>query len=355
MKRIRPLTSFSICITLFVFLLTAHSAMAGSEGATGIVASIDKAPVSMDGNLKGKPTDYVVTLDTSLDPSVAGRGLKAGASIKVIFPDDFDLGDLGDYPLGGAGSSETCVPGNLVCTTAVLLQGWPQNPVGPPNYALSIDGNAFVFTAVNDIVPNPPTAPGIKQMHLILHGVENPGAGQYQIKVEAETGPAGAVEKGTGLLTVVAKTRSSVNLTSVFTGESPNPNTIFQETTVNGLAPYEWSFLLWGKDGVVLDDVSLLWLSNEHVSLRQDGERVGQIFIETPMGATGHDIILVDSTSLPAAPTIGGTPGIGPQPVGLLQLQFLTGSEPGDYVITILTTGGAGSNFWQQVVVTATP
>jgi hypothetical protein len=342
-------------VTLFVLLFTAKSAMAGSEGATGIVASINKAPVSMDGNLKGKPTDYVLTLDTSLDPMVAGRGLKAGASIKVIFPDDFDLSDLDDYPLGGAGSSEDCVPGNLICTTAVILQGWPQNPIAPPNYALSIEGNAFVFTAVQDIVPNPPMAPGIKQLHLILHGVENPGAGQYQIKVEAETGPAGAVETGTVLLTVVAKTRSSVNLTSVFTGESPNPNTIFQETTVNGMAPYEWSFLMWGKNGKVLDNINLLWLSVNHASLRQDGDRVGQIFIDAPAGATGYDIILVDSTGLPAAPTIGGTPGIGPQPVGLLQLQFFTGSAPGDYVITILTTQGAGSNFWSQVVVTATP
>ena len=105
----------------------------------------------------------------------------------------------------------------------------------------------------------------------------------------------------------------------------------------------------------MLDDINILWLSNSHASLRQDGERVGQIFIDAPAGATGHDIILVDSTDLPAAPTIGATPGIGPQPVGLLQLQFVAGSEPGDYVITLLTTQGAGSNFWSQVVVTATP
>jgi len=366
--------------TLFVLLLTAQSAMAGSEGATGMIASIDKAPVSMDGNLKGKATDFVITLrppveprnmadaggmtgaggtrfqGSLLDPKVAGRGLKEGATIKVILPDNFDLSDLGDFPVAGVFSGDDCAPGNLLCTTGVLLQGWPQNPIPPPpNYALSIEGNAIIFTALQDIVPNPPTAPGIKQIHLILHGVENPAAGHHRIKVEAETGPNGEVETGAGLFTVVSKVRSSINLTSVFTGESPAANTIFQETTVNAMAPFEWSFLLWGREGMPLDNIQIRWLSDSHASLRQDGKNVGQFFIDAPAGATGHDVILMDSSRLDAAPVIGATPGIGPQPVGLLQLQFVTGSEPGDYVTTLNLKHGAGSNFWTQVVVTATP
>jgi len=158
--------------TLFVLLLTAQSAMAGSEGATGMIASIDKAPISMDGNLKGKATDFVITLrppveprnmadaggmtgaggtrfqGSLLDPKVAGRGLKEGATIKVILPDNFDLSDLGDFPVAGVFSGDDCAPGNLLCTTGILLQGWPQNPIPPPpNYALSIEGNAIIFTA----------------------------------------------------------------------------------------------------------------------------------------------------------------------------------------------------------------
>lgn len=157
------------------------------------------------------------------------------------------------------------------------------------------------------------------------------------------------------MLTVLPGVRASINLTSVFTGESPPPNTIYQETTVNGMAPNAWSFLVWGSKGKVLDNVNLRWESDHLARLLQDGRRVGQIFIDGPPGATGQDIILVDSTALAAAPVIGATPGIGPQPVGLLQLQFVAGSEPGEYVTTVVVNGGSGSTFWTQAFVTAIP
>ena len=332
---------------LFCILFGSGQALAGSNGASGIVASIDKAPVIRDGNVQGQPTDFVITLNASLNPEVEGRSLKAGDSIRIMFPGAFDLSDLGGFPLAGVGSAG-CVPGGLVCTTGVLLKGWPQNPVPPPNYVLSIEDNTLVYTATADIDAAGAAAPGIKQIHMILHGVENPKPGHYRIKVEAETGPNGSLETGSVLLHVVPKDRPSINVTSVFAGAM---NTIYQTTTVNNMAPLEWSFLIWGKKGTALDDVSIEWVDADEWHVLQKGKLVGHIYVDAPAGANGQDVFLVNSDGLPAAPVIGGTPGIGPQPVGRLQLQFVTGSEAGEYVTTLMLNGGNSV----QMHVTATP
>ena len=342
-------TASSLAVFLVSILMPLQT-FAGN-GATGIVAGIAKAPVIRDGNVQGQPFDFVITLDRSLDPSVPGRSLATGDTIRIHFPDAWDLGDLGGYPLAGVGSSPDCVPGNLVCTTAVLLQGWPQNPIGPPNYTLSIEGNTFVYTANNDIAPNGPGAPGIKQMHLIFNGLINPKPGHYRIRVEAQTGPGGGLETGSVLVQVVPNDRPSINVTSVFNPPPPFPNTIYQEAGTNAMAPLAWSFLVWGKMGAPLDDVWLNWADIDEAELKQGSRTVGHLYIDAPPGATGQDVYLVDSTGLPAAPVIGATPGIGPQPVGRLQLQFMTGSEAGDYVTTLMLNGGNAV----QMTVRATP
>ena len=345
----RILTAASLA-AFFISILISVQTFAG-QGATGIIAGIAKAPVIRDGNVQDQPFDYVITLDRSLNPNVPGRSLAAGDTIKIHFPDAWDFSDLGDYPVASPGSSSDCVPGNLVCSAAVLLQGWPQNPIGPPNYSLSVEGNTFVYTAINDIMPNGSGAPGIKQMHLILNGLTNPKPGHYRIRVEAQTGPGGSVETGSVLVHVLPKDRPSINVTSVFNPPQPFPNTIYQEADTNAMAPLVWSFLLWGKNGVPLDDVWLNWTDADEAELRQDGKTVGHLYIDAPSGAGGQDGYVVDATGLPAAPVIGSTPGIGPQPVGLLQLQFMTGSEPGDYVTTLMLNGGNAV----QMTVTATP
>lgn len=340
----------AIFAAFLVSILISVQAFA-DQSATGIIAGIAKAPVIRDGNVQVKPFDYVITLDRSLNPNVPGRSLAAGDTIKIHFPDAWDLGDLGGFPLAGISPSPDCVPGNLVCSTAVLPQGWPQNPIGPPNYTLSADGNSFVFTANNDVMPNGPGSPGIKQMHLILNGLTNPKPGQYRIRVEAQTGPGGSVETGSVLVHVLPKDSPSINVTSVFNPPPPFPNTIYQKADTDAMAPLAWSFLLWRKNGVPLDDVSLNWTDVDEAELRQDGRAVGHLYIDAPLGAGGQEVYVVAATGLPAAPTIGSTPGIGPQPVGLLQLQFMTGSEPGDYVTTLMLNGGNAV----QMTVTATP
>ena len=341
--------------------------------ADGIVASIDKAPVIADGDVSGMPTDYVITLEGSLDPALPGRSLAAGNVIKVIFPPEFDLANLDpDYPLLDAPtplppvaplSANECVPAYLTCTTAVILRGWPQDPYFPPAlfHTLSIDvaENALVFKALRDLTAAPPANPGIKQLHLILNGLANPAPGSYRIRVEAQTGPAGAWETGSGLLKVVPRTRPSINVTSVFVKATsgrlgapacgpgtlpPNPdNPIFQATTPGALAPHPWTFLLWGRNNEPLTGVSLAWVNSNHSLLRRNGVTIGHLYIDAPRGATGYGVVLNPlgcGTLLPGAPVIAGTPGIGPQAVGRMDMVFRAGDVAGDYRTTITLNNG---------------
>ena len=233
-------------------------------------------------------------------------------------------------------------------------------------YDVTIDPieNAFVFTAVQDIVPTPPNRPGIKKIHLMLHGVTNPQPGEYYIRVEAQTGVVW--ETGSGILKILPHARPSVNVTSVFVkalsggacgpGSMPpnNDNPGYQTTTVDSPAPFVWTFLIWGKNMNPVDDVYLDWSNANHALLRSGKKAIGHVFIETPSGATGYGIDvnpygLICPTLLGAAPIIGGTKGIGPQEVGRLDLLFQAGDMPGDYTTTITLNNGNEV----QMVVTA--
>ena len=324
--------------------------------STGIVASIEKAPVIADGDVRRQPNDYLITLDVSLDPNEPGKSLAAGGQIRVIFPRQFDLSNVNPaYPLADLPSPGVpCLPGNLQCTTAVILPGWPQNPLFPPAafHVLSIDplDNALIYTAqqpINGLV---------KQLHLILNGVENPRAGRYRIRVEAQTGPGGAWETGTGVMQVLPRTRPSINITSVFVqawknGEAcvpgtlpPNPdNPIYQTTTIGNEAPFVWTFLLWGKRERPLDEVWILERNPNRYLLKRGKRTIGHIFIDAPKGASGYGIELNPSgcsTLLPAAPVIGATPGIGPQSVGRLDLLFTAGDTAGLYTTNLRLNNG---------------
>lgn len=339
----------------------------------GIVESIVKAPVVADGDVTGKPTDYVINLTGSMDPNVAGRSLAAGRQIRVIFPPDFDLANLNPkYPLLDAPTplppvapltDNDCVPAWLTCTTAVILQGWPQNPYFPPAifHTMSIDAaeNALIFTANTDILPSPPIAPGIKQLHLILNGVTNPAPGNYMIRVEAQTGPGGSWETGSGFLQVLPNPRPSVNITSVFVratagidgppacgpgNNPPNPwNPVYQSTSVGSAAPYPWTVLLWGDNAQPLTDVQLVWPNPKHALVKRGRTTIGHVYIDAPKGASGYRIDvnpLGCGTAMGGAPVIGATDGIGPQPVGRLDLVFVAGDTAGEYRTTISLNNG---------------
>lgn len=349
-----------------LFVLIAGMAFSSCASAAGIVNSINKAPVIADGDVTGEPTDIVITLTGSMDPNIPGRSLAAGNQIKVIFPPEFDLANLDPgYPLSNLPNPGLpCLPANLQCTTAVLSQGWPQHPLFPPFlfHVVSIDPieNAFIFTAVQDVVPNPPVNPGIKQLHLMLHGVTNPGPGEYYIRVEAQTGIGNTWETGSEILKVLPKARPSVNVTSVFvkalSGQlsgspacgpgttPPNPdNPVYQTTSMSSPAPYVWTLLIWGKNMSPVSNVYLDWSNPNHALLRSGNRSIGHVFIEAPLGAMGYGIEenpIGCPTALPRAPVIGNTFGIGPQPVGRLDLLFHTGDMAGNYSTTVTMNNG---------------
>ncbi|MEJ2533046.1 MAG: hypothetical protein P8Y92_14735 [Halioglobus sp.] len=344
--------------------------------AAGIVESAQRAWITADGDVSGENALWKIVLDGSKDPAIPGRSIKAGNQIRVIFPPAYDLSNIDPgYPVADIPTpfppvpplpDMPCLPGNFQCTTGVFLQGWPEHPFFPPVlfHSVSIDAaaNAFVFTALQDIEPDPPAYPGIKELFVLLNGVRNPAPGHYRLRVESQTGPGGTWETGSTLMHVLPRARPSINATSVFVKAQaglidgiptpacgpgtapPNPdNPVWQTTGVNAAAPYTWTFLLWGKNEEPLDDVGLYWVSDDHALLRRGLRTVGHIYIDAPRGAEGYRIEtnpLGCGTYLPAAPIIATTPGIGPQPTGRLDLRFHTGNAPGTYTTTLTMNNG---------------
>jgi len=322
---------FGVLVLGMALLTTVASADGPPSG--DLVSSIVKAPIIPDGTVAGAATDFVITLDAPLDPSVVGRTLLEGRTIRVTLPDGFQ--ETGGLPFASPGSSPDCRPGNVQCNTGVLLQGWPQHPIAPPfqKYAFSYeaDTNTIVYTALQDLVPNPPLEPGIKQMHLILVGFQNPGPGRYRVWVEAETGPGGAVESGWGTLHIIPKVRPSINITSAF--NTGTPNTIYQDTTPGALTPLPFDFLLWDRDGMPFTGVGIRTVNPGYSLLVQDNRVVGHVRVEAPPGATGHEVT-VETESFPVNSPVLGVP------TARLTAKFRAGSAPGMYVVTFELNGG---------------
>jgi hypothetical protein len=159
---------------------------------------------------------------------------------------------------------------------------------------------------------------------------------------------------------VLPSPRPSINATAVFVKAQaglldgipacgpgtlpPNPdNPVWQVTGVGELAPYTWTFLVWGADEEPVSDLDIQWVSDARARLVRGRRTVGHLDIDAPVGATGYGIEvnpLGCSTYLPAAPVIGGTTGIGPQPTGRFDLRFRTGNVAGRYTTTLRMNNG---------------
>lgn len=324
-------------ITLLAILAlvgTAAPAGAGPSEGSGIVASAAKAPIDPAGDVTGERTDFVITLDGSLDPYVPGRALLEDKTIKVTLPDDFVY--LGG-PITNPGPPPGCPPPAGTCGTGVLLQGWPQNPIppSPANYTVGQEGtHTIVYSATRDLVPGDPTlnGPGIKQMHLILSNYVNPKPGRYEFKVAAETGPGGALETGVAVVHIRPKPRASINVTSVFAGPAPFANTIYQSAATNSVLPFDWNFLVWDRRGEPAIGVTVDQVNSHTAQLRQGLEVVGTVTIAVPKGATGQEI-----SGGPSVPFIAPVKGL---PTGRLTVQFKTGDTPGVYAATLRMNNG---------------
>jgi len=138
----------------------------------GIVSAVIKAPIVADGDVVGAPTDLVFVLDIDLDPTVPGRTLVAGNSVRITFPEEFESVEVNAGPAAGC---------EAPCNTGVILQGWPQRPFPPtPDfYSVEMDGShTFVMTTSSSVGSRIPrsraTTPSWSRLGLALTGPWRP-------------------------------------------------------------------------------------------------------------------------------------------------------------------------------------
>ena len=303
--------------------------------SSGIVASIIKAPVSADGLVSGRPTEFVVNFNVSMDPKVPGRSLLTGKKIKITLPKAF---------ISDGRPIAQFVPGTLgVINSAAVLQGWPQNPIVPfSKFNLSYDAgdaNTIIIMANSNTGPVNQQNPGIKQVHLIIRGFTNPEPGIYPIKVVAETGPGGSVETGMAEVKVLEENQPNINYVSVFDNPPPRKNKIYQETAPGALTPLPMDFLIWDEDGNPFNGIEIKPLKKYHkhmegVSLLVKGDDVvGFVSIQSPSGATGQ-LVYTQEASKPVTAPVTGFPS------SLFRAFFKAGSATGDYTLTFSLKGG---------------
>jgi len=318
----------------YVIILLCSLLVFQTAHASNIVNEIIKAPVVSDGTTAGHATDFVINLDTILNPSTAGRTLLQDKEIRIILPKEFQ--NTREYEFGGCGPPLS----GKECNTGVLLQGWPQHPIGPPplKYGMMYDAvsNTITFTAKQDLIPSLPMEPGLKQIHLILFGFINPHPGHYRIKVEAETGINSELETGWAKIHIVPKSRASINVTSTGVDNPMTFNTIYQKTTVNTPAPLNYNFLLWDRKDKPFVGVDLIDLGEgDNYLLKKRNKVVGHVNIEAPDGASGHMLMSFGPSILTNPPTIGA-----PIETARWEGSFMAGTSTGRYTITARLNGG---------------
>jgi hypothetical protein len=311
-------------------VFTGTAVLAQDTMSEGIASSVVKAPIVPDGDVAGAPADFVINFDTDMDPSVPGRTLLAGNTIRITLPEAFSSAGL------PANVASECAAFEGECSTGVLLQGWPQRPI-PPTLAfhtLEMDGtHTLVFTAVQDLMPG--ATPSIKQTHLMALGFTNPEAGDYSIDIEAMTGPEGALETGTAVVTIHPEIRPSINVTSIFAKaaeDDPASNAIYQAATPGGTTPFAWDFFLWGADGSGIVGAELVQSSDAGGDIVVGDATIGSFSIDAPDGATGQTVT--------GGPSVEANAPVSGAATGRLTAQFGAGDTAGRYVTTFEMDGG---------------
>ncbi len=318
-------------------------ALADSDKARNLVSAIDNAPIVADGNVAGAATDLVITLDRDLDPAVDGYRLAAGGTIRVRLPEAFR--HTGEPALADVFGSGDCVPGNMQCSTAVMLRGWPQGPIPPrmpPKpagegkvvYNIEAHGpHTLVFRARVPIGPGEPMPrqvnPGIKQLHLILNGYRNPDPGTYPVEVEIMPDPThpDAVVRGIGEVRIRPHAQPTLALTSAFTKSNPR----YLKAERGAEVPLD--YLLWGEAGQPLTGVTLETAAADTVLMRHQGRTVGRIRIDAPEGARGHGVRAEAPSRSANAPVMGA-------PTAHMRAMVRAGDRSGRYRIEQRIDGG---------------
>lgn len=338
---------FSVLVVAILVLSMAHASAAVAPGprVERLDTTTSLAPVQADGLTVGAPTDFLINFGDP-DPVVPGLDLAEGATFRLTLPDDFV--NTGVRVAGGG--EPGCGPPLVIdCSTAVLVQGWPQSPVLPfPDVHWEADTNTFVLTTTADWLANPPSAPGVKTLHLQAFGFRNPDRpGRYPITLEIQPDPSvDRILVAHDTVRIVRRTPSHIGVLSTVNGAPPPPfpNSIHQRAnradgTVDLLT---WGLYLWGRDARPLVGVDVS-MRNRRVGriVDEEGRRVGHVRIRAPRGAR---------PALHATPSVATSALLSGQPTGLMLADFTPDpSVSGDYRITFWLRGGARQDMFLSV------
>ena len=306
------------------------------------------APVQADGLTVGARTDFLVTF-ADPDPAVSGVSLKNGATLRLRLPPSFvNTGDK----VAGSGQPGCGPPVVIDCSTAVLVQGWPQSPVPPfPTVDWEADTNTFVLTARADWIADPPTAPGPKTLHLTALGFRNPDKpGRYPVELTIRPDPdAPTTLHGRSTVHITRRTRPFVSVLSTVNGAPPPPfpNSIHQTVERDGGEPLDlltYGLYLWGRDSVPLVGVAVEMRTRRlGLLVAADGGPVGTVRISAPRGASTYT--LTSDTSVAVSSAITGIP------TALLRADFSPDPDvAGDYEVQFRLFGGNAQRMFVTVL-----
>lgn len=321
MRALRLLVVIALVATLGAVIPAVS--VGAADGALEV--SVDKAPPAPDGTDVGAITDVVITFRDP-DPAVPGIGIKEGGTIRVTLPDGFvDTG----LPVVGIGGQPGCAPPVVEgCSTAVVLQGWPQSAL-IPMVSYEAATNTFVLTAPADWMPGGITAPGPKQVHLIAFGFVNPQRpGNHRIAVTIQPDPNDpATMAGTGTVRILANRQATILPNSQANAGPPFPNTLYQQISA-GDESLTMRFFMWDRNNAPIVGADIVMSGRVGDIVDANGRRIGQVRISPPRGADDYAII-TDGPSVQAPAFVSGIP------TGVLDVRLRTDpAATGDYEVT---------------------
>lgn len=334
-SRRRPLAGLVTAVVLVAGWPGA--ATAAAPNVTPIEVTTGLAPVQADGLTVGAPTDFVVTW-ADPDPSVPGLDLRRGATVTLTLPEEFV--DTGVRV--AAGSAPGCGPPLVVdCSTAVLVQGWPQSPVLPfPDVEWEESSGSFVLTLLADAAPAPPQLPGAKTLHVQAFGFRNPDRpGTYVAQLEIRPDPAtDEVLVADAPLRIRPRTSPHIGVLSTVNGAPPPPfpNSVFQTASLEDGPPelLVWGLYLWGVDAEPLVGARVrMHRRDVGLVLDGDGRPVGHVRVRAPAGAVDH--------SLETQPSVARRALLSGQPTALMLAHLRPDpGATGAYEVTFSLHGG---------------
>ena len=331
----RDIRELSFLAVVFATALTTSSVLADDFK---LHLSTQKAPIAPDGTTVGAVTDFVIGFQDT-DPSVPGVGLKKGGSVKVTLPEEFKFVDA-EKPVLKVTSAKTCTaPLMSACSSAVLLQGWPQSLIPPfPGVSYEPGTNTLTLSVAEDWMPNGVEAPGPKQLHIMGFGFQNPEKpGLYPVNITIQPDPAdSSVIEGEVMVDIVSDTAATISPTSLSNGKPPPPfpNTLYQNIAP-GDSSLKMAFYLWDTSGqpVVGADI-VMDSSGSGRIVGTDNKVLGVVEMNVPVGSSAHELV-TDGPSKSAKAFLSGVDA------GHLVAELHTDpSVTGDYEIVFSMNNG---------------